>query len=193
MGGGDRAKQRGYRHLWKKVNFPFLLACIAGEGRGRGYAGYVSPETESSHWLKGDKSAITLTRRRCNCDNRLWGKSDILIPCNTLGVYSLRIAKELAHISNNNRKDCLISALSPEPFTPWGEQKLFPNQQIKTLCLCPIFHMIATDQLIWELTWAATKEVHVVILERNCSKMQIEMSDFKNVSTFYYSRYTPKL
>ena len=48
-GGGYRKQQRGCRHLWGRVNSPF------------------PPETENSHWLKGDKSVIILSMADQDC------------------------------------------------------------------------------------------------------------------------------
>ena len=53
---------------------------------------------------------------------------------------------------------------SPTLYPPRKTGQFFPNQQIKTTLnsLCTIYHLIATEKLIYELTSAAMKEVHIL-------------------------------
>ena len=64
---------------------------------------------------------------------------------------------------------------------PQGKKQFFPNRRIKTLCLCTIYHLKATYQLIQELTSAAIKEIDILReIALNC----------KSLSALCYSRYT---
>ena len=53
-----------------------------------------------------------------------------------------------------------INALTLYP--PRQTEQFFPNRQIKTLCLCTIYHLKANDQRIRELTSAAMKQLDIL-------------------------------
>ena len=85
-----------------------------------------------------------------------WHKA--YITCTISGIHTCKLTKSYKLASA--ALGVIISILSipnhtkvdqedfSRPFTPQGERQIFLNQQIKSLYLCIIYHLKATDQLI---------------------------------------------